>query len=386
MILLNKIFNSRSALPGGAVALYTNRLIQNLAAALIGLFLPIFLFQHYQSLRSVLFFYLAIYSIYLFLAAPGAMVSSKINFKNALIISVFGGTTYYLCFYFFDFNLILFSILATLALVWDLTFYWVPYETNFAKFTDKKSRGWTLGSIRSLTSLIGVLSPVLAGFIITNYDFEVLFLLMIVIYFSSIIPLFFIPLVSEQFTFGYLQTWKILFHPRDRKILFTYMADGAESIIGAVIWPIFIWQILAGDYQAVGLVSSFVTLVTVLLQLLAGKFSDKFSKKQLIRFGSIFYSLGWLAKIFVQTGFQIFIVSTYHNFAAIAMRTPFETLTYEKAADSGHYIDEYSVLREMSLCLGRILMILVLLILLNFVNLNNIFILAAIVVLFVNLI
>jgi hypothetical protein len=38
-----------------------------------------------------------------------------------------------------------------------------------------------------------------------------------------------------------------------------------------------------------------------------------------------------------------------------------DAMTYEQAADAGHYIDEYTVLREMSLNIGRILIILFLL-------------------------
>lgn len=384
---LFRIFNKfKPALSGGVVALYTNRLIQQLAAGLLGLFLPVFLLQKYQSINLVLLYYFFSFSLYLFLAAPGAIIASKITFKKALILSVFGGTTAYVCFYFFDRNILLLSILAVLAVSWDRMFYWVPYNSDFAKFTDKKTRGRTIALLASAASLVGIAVPVIAGFIIAEYGFNVLFLIVIIIYFSSIIPFFVIPETSEQYTFGYLQTWKILFHPRDRKILFTYMADGAESIIGVVIWPIFIWQILQGSYQAVGIVSSLIILATILLQLIIGDYTDKFSKKKLMKYGSILYSLGWLIKIFVQTGFHIFIVSTYHNLTAIAMRTPFDTLMYEKAADTGHYVDEYTVLREMALCLGRLVAIAVLFALLSFVGLNYAFIIAAVAVLFINLI
>jgi len=94
-----------------------------------------------------------------------------------------------------------------------------------------------------------------------------------------------------------------------------------------------------------------------LLQLLMGNLTDRFNKRQILRWGSIFNSIGWMVKIFVETGFQIFVASTYHSFASIVMRTPFDTLMYEKAADSGHYIDEYTVLREIYLCIGQILML-----------------------------
>ena len=91
------------------------------------------------------------------------------------------------------------------------------------------------------------------------------------------------PPINEYYTFGYLQTWKILFHRRDWKILFTYLADGVQDFIGLAIWPIFIWQVLAGDFQAVGLVSSLIVLATILLRLLMGNYTDKFDKKRLLK-------------------------------------------------------------------------------------------------------
>ncbi len=384
----SKLFkkNWGADLSGGVVALYTNRLIQQVAAGLLGLFLPVFLFQKYQSINLVLIFYLFDFALYLFLAAPGAMMASRLSFRQALRFSVIGGTIYYICFYFFDYNILLFSILALIAVNFDRMFYWVPYHSGFAKFTDKKTRGRTIAILSSAASLIGVALPLIAGFIISQYTFNVLFLIIIIVYASSVIPFFIIPAINEYYTFNYRQTWQLLFHPRDRKILLTYMAAGAEDIIGFAIWPIFIWQVLAGNYQAIGFVSSLIILVTILVQLIIGNYTDKFNKKRLLRYGTIFYSLGWLLKIFVQTGFQIFIASSYHNFAAVAMRTPFDALMYEKAADAGHYVDEYTVLREMALCLGRMAMILVLLGLFNFFGLNYAFIFAAIAALFINLI
>lgn len=379
-------FYLHSELSGGVVALYSNRTIQRIATGLLGLFLPVFLFQQYQSINLVLFFYLASNALYLFLAAPGAMLSSRISFRRALPLSVIGGTIYYICFYFFDSNLLFFSILAILAVNFDRMFYWIPYHSGFAKFTDKKNRGRTIALLSSVISLLSIALPVIAGFIITQYGFNILFLIVILIYLSSMIPFFVLPRINEFYTFGYWQTWKILFHPRDRKILFTYMADGAQDFIGVVIWPIFIWQVLSGDFQAVGILSSLIILVTVLVRLIMGSYTDKFNKKKLLKYGTILYSLGWFFKIFVQTGFHIFAVSTYHNFAGVAMRTPFDTLMYEKAADAGHYMDEYSVLRSMSLNIGRIAMILILFLLFNFFGLNYAFIFAALAALFINLI
>lgn len=168
-------------------------------------------------------------------------------------------------------------------------------------------------------------------------------------------------------------------------MMITYMADGAENWIGGVLWPIFIWQLLNGEFLAVGLVSSVVTLAAVVLKLIVGDYADKFDKRKLMKWGSVLYSIGWIAKMFITTAFHIFLASTYHNFALVILRTPFDVLVYEKAADSGHYVDEYSTLREMYLHTGRILVMVIILMLLQFLPLNLVFFLAAIASLLVNL-
>lgn len=373
-------------LSGGVVALYTNRQIKEMAVGLLGLFLPIFLFQIYGSINLVLLFYLISFSLYLFLVVPGAIFATKITFNKAMLLSIFGGIFYYVSLIFFELNILLFSALAILAITLSRILYWVPYHSGFAKFTDRKTRGRTIGLLSSVSSLFKIFLPIVAGFIIAQYGFNVLFILVIAVYAASIIPLTLTPLINEYYTFSYFQTWKILFHPRDRKILITYMAEGAEGIIGAVIWPIFIWQVLAGNYQVVGLVASLIVLVTIVLKLLMGKYTDQFSKKKLLKYGTVLYSLGWVLKIFVETAFQIFVVAGYHQFSSVVMRTPFETLMYEKAADAGHYVDEYTVLREMSLNIGRILTLVVLMIFFNFFGLQYAFIFGAIAALFINFI
>ena len=98
-----------------------------------------------------------------------------------------------------------------------------------------------------------------------------------------------------------------------------------------------------------------------------------------------FYAIGWIIKIFVATSFQIFIVSTYHNLTAIFRRIPFDTLMYEKAADWGHYVDEYTVLRELALNIGRVLMMIITAILVYFFGITAAFVLAAIMSLFINI-
>jgi len=61
-----------------------------------------------------------------------------------------------------------------------------------------------------------------------------------------------------------------------------YLSDGSEVIVGLVIWPIFIWELLHGNYFEVGAISSLIVVATILLQLAVGKLIDKKDKKKLL--------------------------------------------------------------------------------------------------------
>ncbi|OGF45837.1 hypothetical protein A2533_00915 [Candidatus Falkowbacteria bacterium RIFOXYD2_FULL_35_9] len=149
----------------------------------------------------------------------------------------------------------------------------------------------------------------------------------------------------------------------------------------------FIWLVLDENYAAVGLVSSIIILVSIIVRLIVGEYSDKLSKKKILKLGTALYAIGWIFKIFVFTGFQIFIASTYHNFAEIVMRTPYDALMYDKAADSGKMVDEYNTMREIALNFGRILIILLIIAGFYFTgDLTLSFILAAVTSLLINLI
>ncbi|MDD5071421.1 MAG: MFS transporter, partial [Patescibacteria group bacterium] len=256
--------------------------------------------------------------------------------------------------------------------------YWIPLHTDLAKFTSKSNRAKQLGLMEATAISLGAITPLIAGWILFHYNYDILFLITIIIYFISLIPFSTLPKTTEVFSWSYFQTWKEFFSKRRRRVVLAYFGDGAENVVGVIIWPIFIWELLSGNYFQVGALSSLIVAVTVFLQLSVGRFADKGNKNKMLKYGSIFYALGWIIKIFIATAFQIFITSTYHNLAKIFARTPFDVLNYEKAADQGHYVDEYTVIHEMAVQFGKSFMFVFILLLLPFFNVQWTFILAAI--------
>ena len=379
----------------GFVSIYSSRMILRIALALLGLFLPIFLYEFFgNSLERVIYYYMIGYALYIITVAWGVKYLNKIGLRRSIRISIIWGALFYFCFYLlnrFEISLsgeagLAYGFLGTSIFFITLhrIMYWTPLHTDVAKFTNKTNRGKELSLIESTTVFLTAVMPVIAGWIIVSHSYDILFLIAMIIFFISLIPLATLPRTKERFTWGYWQTWKEFFSQKRRRTVLAFMNDGAENAFTIIIWPIFIFELLNGDYFEAGLITSLVVVVTVVLQLIVGKNLDLKDKKNILKHGTWFYSIGWIIKIFISSAFHIFIVSTYHNLTRIFTRTPFDSLIYEKAADQGHFVDEFTVIHEISIGMGRIVILTIVLILLTQVSLNWTFVLAALATLGMN--
>ena len=383
MLKLN-YFNGR--LSQGFVALFSGRMIQFASMGLIGLFLPIFLFLKFDyNVIHVYLFSLVGHLAYALILPYGARFLNRIGLKKSLQISVFFDAAFYIFIYFIDRNPVLFISLSLVSIVLARLFFWIPYHTEFAKFTKRDDRGKEYSLMEATKGFLDVLMPLAAGLLIGFFGFKSVFLISIALLLSSSIPFLALADADEKFSWGYLETFKNFFSKENRKIVLANMANGAENVVGVIIWPIFIWEILNGNYFAVGSLSSLIVLVTIILQLSVGKYTDLLDKRKMIRFGSFLYAAGWLLKMFVLTAFQIFLAGTYHSLVQIFKNTPFDVLNYQLMADHGHYVDEYTVIKELAIQFGKVLMLIFAIIITLLFGMSWTFALAALASLFINL-
>src|SRR3989344_2021095 len=357
-------FGHAAALP----TLALNRLLAYAASSIIGLFLPIFLFDFFhRSFQAVLLFYLVDQLLKLPFYVPGAKIFSKIGLKKSMMIGVLGLSVFYFMFFLLGQNtpvspFILMGI-GLVALMFTSTLYWSPFHIDFAEFSSKEKRGRQISALFVLQHIIGVIGPIVSGALIVLYGYSTTFVLGFFLVLCSLLPLYFLPAKSVQYEFGYWQSFRELFSIRFRPMSISMMAFGAENTIGILVWPIFLYMLFEGDYLNIGFFSAFIIITTLLFQIFIGKETDKVSAKRMLHIGTGLYALGWVWKGLVQTVTGVFAASTFHSFGSIFLQTPMDALTYEQAADAGHYIDEYTVLREMSLNIGRIFIIIFLLVL-----------------------
>ncbi len=378
----------KKILSRGFLSLLKAKTIVMIASGLLGLFLPIFLYELFNNNFLYVAFYFGVgYLLYVLFVPLGAKFLNYFGFRRALRVSIFFSSFFYVIFYFInqDNMIYLVPLSIFISLIYRI-FYWVPYHTDFAKFSNKKNLGKEVSFLEAIRDIIGIFIPIVAGFIITRFGFDVLFVVAIIIYLLSGIAYLTIPETNEKFIWGYIETWKNFLSKKMIKDMGAFAANGAEEIVGMIVWPIFIFELLKGDYLKIGFIATLIIGVTVILQLFIGKYlNNEKTEEKMLKFGTIFYALGWIFKIFIATSFHIFIVDVYHNIMSVFTKTPFDALTYEISADQGHYIDEFTVLREIAINLGRSIMIVLIIAMFLFFSIQWTFILAAIASLFLNL-
>lgn len=370
----------------GFVALFSGRMLQFAASGLIGIFLPVYIYSVTAGdIFALIWWYLIGHLAYSLILPWGAQLLNMVGLRRSLRFSVIFDALVYTTIFLMDYYFVLFYWLSIIFVVLARLTFWLPYHVDFAKFTSKCDRGKEVSVIWATKAFLGIVMPILSGFLIGIFDFKIVFVLAILMYLSPSIPFMALPRTNERFVWGYWETIRNFFSKKCRNLVIANMANGAENAVALIIWPIFIWQLLEGNFLAVGAVSSLIVLVGVIVQLFMGKYTDLFNKRKLLRWGSGLYAFGWFFKIFVLTGFHIFAAGTYHQLAQIFKDTPFDALNYEMLADQGHYVDEYTVVKEIAVQMGKvIILVLAMLLLLNF-GLNWTFALAALASLFISL-
>jgi len=366
-----------------------NRLLSFTSTSVVGVFLPIFLYEFFHlSILPVLLWYAVSFAVKFPFQIWAAQIFSKIGLVPSMIFGTFGIMVFYWVFFLLgagsSINPFVLMGIGIMGLVVTTSFYWTPFNIEFANFSPKKGFAQRLAKLYAFQQLVTVFAPILAGWVILTYGFKINFLIGLVIAGFSIVPLLFLPSFKVTYEFGFKESFQKLFSKQFRSMSLSMMAFGAESIVGVVVWPIFLYAIFQGQYLEIGAFAAVIVAFGFVLQLVVGKETDRFSPSKLLHFGTGIYALGWVWKGLVGTITGVFAASTFHSVGSILLHTPMDTLMYEQAADSGHYIDEYTVLREIALGMGRVVMLVFLMMLTHYFAIGSAFFVAAIVSLGIN--
>ena len=334
--------------------LYLSSAIRKFSLGMITLFEPIYFYLYFHSIQKVLVYLIIQYVLYFFLAPLGGKIFTKIGLKRSILISMPILCLYYLGLYNIGWGLGMLLVVGVLNILFKL-FFWPAFHTDFAKFSKREIRGSQTSRLTLITTAVQVVGPLLGGFIIAQFGYPVLFIIIMILLIVSTFPLFMSPEIYETYSFTYKEAIIRLFARARLKRTLAFAAQGAESKVSIWIWPLFLF-ILFADFVKIGSLTSAILLITAVLTIFLGKQLDKGSKGLVLKIGSILNSSAWLFKIFVSSIPQVFAADTYSRFTQRSLNIPFLTIFYDKAAKRGSYLDEYIIFREMSHSMGAVVM------------------------------
>ncbi len=347
------------------VEMYISMGLRSLALAMVGVFIPLYLFEELNyGIETILLFYLIIYGVMALLTPVCGVISSKIGLKRSILLSIPFSVSFIYLLNSLKYGLIHYSIAAVVEGV-GLSLFWIAFHIDFAKCSDKKNRGKEV-SIWFVSSLIlSIIGPIAGGILLGVYGFNWLFIIAGSLLFASVIPLFF----SNENHVKYKFRLKDVFLKKHTSEMINLWGYGIEGIGISIFWPLFVFLILK-EYLVLGIISSMMGIISALFIPIVGNLNDRFGNKPLIKLGGVFSFFSWMVVSFVKTFWQIVFITGFSRLAFIMIDLPFSSLVYDKANKVKSKMVEYLVFREIMLFIGRAIILLGVIIFIKLFNLN----------------
>lgn len=369
--------------------LFSHRIITLLAQSCITGFGVIFV---YQVSGERLWVPVAIYgfaALFSLLLAPySGVIFNSVGSKSSMIIGVM-------------FRIIMWaSLLLTTSAAWPITlmvysftiamvrlWYWPVYNNLLNLSVTEHNRTTTLGWLRNIANTVGLFMPLAVGFLISQFGFTWPLLIGTLGIGLSLYPLFSLAPATTQFEWGPRQVWRELFTTSRRRYIISEISNGFEGAFAAVLWPIVIYLLLAGDYLSIGIITSATTLVAIALNVITGRLGDQFGQnRSVLRYASWLHSLSWIGRIIVETAMEIFAIRSLARVSSSVTSLSLQAMSFDYAGQDKSHGDEMMIIREMALNIGRCTAYLTVFIASFYIPLRWLFILAAISVLILNMV
>ncbi len=327
--------------------LYLSVFLKSLAESLINIFVPIYLLQLGYSLFDIAFYYLIYYLAVALFMPLGMAFNSTLGIKKTMAL----GTTILLSGYYLLNSLNNNYYWAALVLGISISIYYSAFHVEFTKSADKKEEGEELSILKVLAMLAAVLGPFAGSLFITELSFSFLFLIVGILLFLSILPLFF----SKDFkTKPTRLSFKDVSKVDTKSKAISYQANGIISMVTSIFWPIFIYTTL-GTVTYLGGIISGTSVLMIFIVLFIGRLVDK-NNRLAIWLGTFSHAPTWILRIFLLNPAGIFISNLLNSITLSLMEISFGKIVYQQAEKTKD-LAAYFVFRSFNLNLGRILLL-----------------------------
>lgn len=317
--------------------LYVSMLFRNLALSLVGIFVPIYLYQLGYSLVSILSFFGVFFTFRIMWDFVGGFIVARLGPKHGMAIS-------------YILQVVALAMFTTMPYItwpiWIIAILWggansiffIAYHVDFSKIKHSIHGGKELGNMNIMERIGAMLGPLVGGILATTAGPQYAFMAATVFFIFGTIPLF---LSAEPVKVKQHLDFKGLHADTIKRDLLSYAALTVEHSIGLVLWPLFIslFVITGAIYVKIGGLASLSAVIAVLTAYSIGKLIDNNRGALLLKYSAYANTAVHLARPFISTLTGATVLTAAQETLQTSMRMAYTKPMYD-AADThqGHRI------------------------------------------------
>lgn len=322
--------------------IYASQFLRSLAASLVGIFVPIFLYKSGFSVLAICVMFVAWFLSRFLWAYLSAKIIGLLGPKHGIALSVVLQIIY------------LTFVLTVSNLHWPLwllgcigsfayCLFLMSFNVDFSKVKHTIHGGKELSFV-SICERVGAIGgPIIGGLVASYYSPNYTIMLAIVVLFLSLIPIFMSAEPTKTRQKISLKGFPFQRHKRD---FFVGAAFQLENVISINIWPLFlgIFVLVTNTYTYLGILASISTLVGIFVVYLIGHLIDDSKGRILLNIGATANAIIHILRPFVSTVGQAFGINIANEPVTAMYRLPFLKGVFDASDDvPGYRIAYYMV-------------------------------------------
>jgi MFS family permease len=326
--------------------LYTSMMFRSLAIGLVGIFIPLYLYQNGSPVWQILFFYMVTFVVQMLFSPLSAFVIARIGPKHTILLSyIFQSLTMVGLILLYDKELPIYLISLTLGITNVLFF--PAFHVDFSKIKHSIHGGKEVGWMYIMQKIGLTLGPIVGGVIAYIFGSQYIFMAALGLLFLGVLPLLFTaePVkIKQKLDFNQLKVNDI------KSDITAYSGLVLENSISIVVWPLFVGVIVFKDnqYLQLGSIASLSIVASLLIARAIGTLIDEKKGRSLLRYGAGLNAVLHLFRAFVSSFSAVLAVNIVNDGVTIAYTMPFTKGMYD-AADQlpGHRIVYFCTLEAI---------------------------------------
>jgi MFS family permease len=323
----------------------TSRGIFSLAGELINIFGVLYLFKvSGGSAVLSLGAFAMIYYIYGIFFYPVIGIIERIGVKYAMIV---GSALLLLG----NMSILLVSVNLVFVMGWVLLagvgkiFYYMSFYYYSEMLIEEKKVGERIGFLNLVTITLSMFIPLIGGFVTEYYGIVGLTIVSTFLLVISVVPLLALPNYKFEIS---RKLSDMMIIPEIRKSIKLNFFNELQS--KEKFWELYIFIFFAESYNSMGLFLTMITLLTIPLTFLFGKYLDHHNRRGVLKTGSFFASLIWFGRTFSTTLTQFALVDIFHKLNATLRNQVIDTLNncYLMKGEGRALLDEKIAIKEIT--------------------------------------